>query len=283
MAQNRPDLSVVTVVLNDKMGLEKAIKSVSQQSGLHIEHIIVDGGSTDGSADVAAFHSTICIESKPDGGIYPAMQRGASAASGEFLIFCNAGDVLLGETYLAQAVRKLQGSDSLWGFGPIIEQTERGTFSWVACNPSPSMESILSRKNFVPFPSFVIRRDYFDEVGPFSNKYKIAGDFELISKAALGSLPVVFDSPISIFSAGGISYTSADRAWREEIAIREDLLKLTPCQVLMEWRKYTFRFLKWKLGKFFDFLETRALRNKGSWRDSRATSVPSEFKKFLPE
>ena len=120
MARIRPDLSVVTVVLNDKKGLEKAISSVRRQTGLEIEHIIVDGGSNDGSADIAALHSTISIESKPDGGIYPAMQRGASAATGEFLIFCNSGDALFGESYVAEAVSKLQGSVSFWGVGPII-------------------------------------------------------------------------------------------------------------------------------------------------------------------
>lgn len=283
MARNRPDLSVVTVVLNDKSGLEKAISSVRQQTGLEIEHIIVDGGSHDGSADIAALHSTVSIESRPDGGIYPAMQRGATAASGEFLIFCNSGDALFGDSYLAEAVRKLKGSVSSWGFGPIIEHTERGTFSWVPCDPSPSAESILSRKSFVPFPSFIIKRDFFDEIGIFSKKYKIAGDFELISKAALRSLPVVFESPIAIFSAGGISYTSADRAWREEIAIRKDLLQLSQFQLFKEWRKYTFRFVKWKLGKFLDSLETLIHFKKTSWRDSRATPVPSEFCKFLPK
>lgn len=281
MALNRPDLSVVTVVLNDKQGLGKAIKSVKQQIGLEIEHVIVDGGSSDGSAELAALNSTVSIESKPDGGIYPAMQRGASSATGEFIIFCNSGDPLLGTTFLSEAVRKLRDSNARWGFGPIVEHTQRNTYAWVECDPLPSKESIIARKSFVPFPSFIIRRDFLGEIGSVSTKYKIAGDFELICKAALRFPPVVFESPIAIFSAGGISYTSADRAWKEEISIRRELLNLSESQLLKEWAKYCVRYLKWKLGRFFDFAEERLLFKKTSWRDARAMSVPTQFQNFL--
>jgi glycosyltransferase involved in cell wall biosynthesis len=84
------DISVITVVLNDKSGLQRAIGSVQRQQSLVIEHLIVDGGSTDGSSELASQFSSIPIPSKPDGGIYPAMQRGAIVASGEYLVFCNS-------------------------------------------------------------------------------------------------------------------------------------------------------------------------------------------------
>lgn len=282
MTQNPPDLSVVTVVLNDRNGLIKTIDSINQQKLLSIEHIIVDGGSSDGSAEVAHEHSAIHIESKPDGGIYPAMHRGAIAAKGHFVIFCNAGDALFGETFLAEAVSQLRRSNSMWGFGPIIEQTQRGTYSWIGADEEATSNSIISRRSFVPFPSFIINRRFYSEIGPLTSEYRIAGDFELISKAAMRCLPVVFAQPIAIFSAGGISYTRADVAWKEEIRIRTDLLKLNFFGQLNEWFNYSLRFIKWRLGKVLDYLNKFYQKN-GSWRDYRATAVPEIYRANLPK
>lgn len=280
MNQNPPDLSVVTVVLNDKNGLLKTIDSINQQKQLSIEHLIVDGGSSDGSAKAAHEHSSIYIESKPDGGIYPAMHRGATAANGEFIIFCNAGDALFGQTFLAEVISQLRRSNAMWGFGPIIEHTQRGTYSWIRADEKATSNSIIARKSFVPFPSFIINREFYSEIGPLTSEYRIAGDFELISKAAMRCLPTVFTQPIAIFSAGGISYTRADLAWKEEVCIRTDLLNLNLYEQLGQWFKYIIRITKWRLGKFLDYLN-RFYDNGGSWRDHRATTVPEIYMAFL--
>lgn len=282
MANVQPELSVITVVLNDKAGLDKAIKSVSRQSGLFIEHIIVDGGSSDGSAQLAAKYSSIPVESKPDGGIYPAMMRGAKIATGEYLVFCNAGDALFGDVFVSQAIEQIRNSQRNWGFGPIIEETQRGTFSWVNADKKATCNSILYRKSFVPFPSFIIKRDFFFKVGALSSNYKIAGDFELICKSALENLPCIFEKPIAIFTAGGISYERADYAWREEIAIRKSLLAPSWIQYCHEWINYFVRYFRWRIGKLLDFTQINLLPGTISWREKRAHRVPIEFLEHLP-
>lgn len=276
-------LSIITIVLNDSRGLSRTIFSVKNQNLAEIEHLIVDGGSTDGSAEIAERFSHSPIDSKPDGGIYPAMQRGAQKASGEYLIFCNAGDLLVGSDFLDAALKKLRDSDTLWGFGPLIEQTDRGTFSWVSADKNANSESIVSRSSFVPFPTFIIQREYFFSLGGFTSNYRIAGDFELICKAALNSKHAVFDDPIAQFSAGGVSYQKANVAWQEEISIRTRLLSLSKPQVWLQWTAYFFRVLKWNLGKFLDSIGKLLPRKFSSWRDLRATEVPEEYKSFLTQ
>lgn len=282
MSPNEPDLSIITVVLNDIKGLLRAIDSIKRQSGLTIEHIIVDGGSTDGSAQVAKENSSVSIESKPDGGIYPAMHRGALAASGEFIIFCNAGDEIFGETYLADAISQLRDEKMGWGFGPILEHTQRGTFAWVSADLDATSDSIISRRSFVPFPSFIAKRSLYLEIGPLTSHYKIAGDFELISKFALKFSPTIFTQPIALFSAGGVSYTRANLAWREEIRVRASLLEFSKAHLINEWFKYGLRLAQWRLGKLLDFLERFSPWDE-SWRDKRALQVPDSYKKFLPK
>jgi glycosyltransferase involved in cell wall biosynthesis len=283
MSPNSADISVITVVLNDKSGLERAINSVLRQRTLKIEHLIVDGGSIDGSAQLALEFSSLPIDSEPDGGIYPAMQRGALRASGEFLIFCNAGDSLFGEDYLSKAVMQLRKEGTLWGFGPIIERTERQTHAWVSVPLQTDSRSITARTIFVPFPSFVISRNLFLRLGGLTDQFKIAGDFELICKAANSSAPSIFRDPIAMFTAGGISYVSADLAWREEIAIRTKLLDLHFFDRCYQWSKFWLRFVKWKAGKTLDFVQAHSLSKRPSWRDYRAKPVPTEYAKYLSD
>ena len=281
MAEVHNALSVVTVVLHDVSGLENTIKSIQRQESLSIEHIIVDGGSTDGSAKLAAKHSSKFVESMADGGIYPAMQRGAALATGEYLLFCNAGDLVFGVNYLSRAVDQLDQKNAGWGFGPIIELTQRNTFSWVPANTKANPISIIARKDFVPFPSFIVKRDLFERVGGFSNKYTIAGDFELICKVAQqDNTPLIFTEPLALFSAGGISYTKADVAWKEEISIRKEILNQDLLDSINEVVKLRLRIAKWKLGKFLDQIEKKFIKSSRSWRDMRSQKVPS---KYIPD
>ena len=277
MAEVHNALTVVTVVLNDVFGLENTIMAVQRQKSLSIEHIIVDGGSTDGSAKLAAKHSAKVVESMADGGIYPAMQRGAVLASGRYLLFCNAGDQIFGINYLSRAINLLDQTNAEWGFGPIIEQTQRNTFAWVHANPEASPASIIARKDFVPFPSFIVRRDLFEKVGGFTDKYTIAGDFELICKVAQQGTPLIFTEPLALFAAGGISYTKADLAWREEVSIRKEILKHDLLDSIKEVIRLWLRIAKWKLGKLLDQIERKLLKSPPSWREIRSQKVPAIY------
>ena len=87
-------VSVITINYNNIQGLKTTIQSVISQSYKDMEYIIVDGGSTDGSVDLGGGCSvkiSKCI-CEPDNGVYNAMNKGVSIASGEYCIFMNSGD-----------------------------------------------------------------------------------------------------------------------------------------------------------------------------------------------
>ena len=119
-------LSIITVNYNNKSGLEQTIKSVvNQNAEKHIEHIIIDGDSNDGSPDVIdenkEHFSYWCSEK--DNGIYHAMNKGVAHASGEYLLFLNSGD-FLEPGAIVTALDELTGTNII--YGDIIFQTTDG-------------------------------------------------------------------------------------------------------------------------------------------------------------
>ena len=105
-------VSVITVVFNDPQGLEKTILNVAAQTYPHIEHIIIDGASKDSTTDVIKKHQDKISYwiSEPDRGLYDAMNKGLKAATGDFLWFMNAGDLIYSENTTEQI---LGGQDDL--------------------------------------------------------------------------------------------------------------------------------------------------------------------------
>ena len=106
-----PLFSIITINYNNKDGLKKTVDSVASQTFRSFEHIIIDGGSTDGSVDVikeALQNKDYAAQvshwqSEKDGGIYPAMNKGVEYANGKYCLMLNSGDWLSGPKALEKA------------------------------------------------------------------------------------------------------------------------------------------------------------------------------------
>lgn len=116
---DQPHISVVTVVFNDETEIEATIQSVLDQSYPKIELIVIDGKSTDGTLKkLDAFRPKIDhFLSESDQGIYDAMNKGISLASGEWIYFLNAGDQFMQSDTLNEIAEQLQldGPDLVYG------------------------------------------------------------------------------------------------------------------------------------------------------------------------
>ena len=91
-----PVVSIITVVYNDAAGLKSTMESVQGQAYSNIEHIIIDGASTDGTLDLLKEEGGKAAywKSEPDTGLYDAMNKGLKAAVGDYVWFINAGDLI---------------------------------------------------------------------------------------------------------------------------------------------------------------------------------------------
>ena len=112
-------ISVITVCYNSAKTLERTLLSVVEQDYQDFEHIVIDGGSSDGSADILANYRTglAHLMSEPDHGIYDAMNKGLVLARGEVICFLNADDHYASPKVLSQVARKMQAQklDALMG------------------------------------------------------------------------------------------------------------------------------------------------------------------------
>lgn len=99
---NQEKVTVVTVCYNCREDLQKTLISVISQKYTNIEYIIIDGGSTDGSLEIIKAHQSNITKwiSEPDNGIYDAMNKGIELATGEWILFMNAGDVFHDDSVL---------------------------------------------------------------------------------------------------------------------------------------------------------------------------------------
>jgi len=192
-ARSGPTFSVITVNLNDATGLHRTIKSVATQTCGDHEHIVIDGGSTDGSVEVIrqSSDSIAYWVSERDAGIYHAMNKGIRAAKGRYLVMLNAGDVFFDETVLARVVAGGLGEDIVYG-DVLWERDERG----IARYPDHVDADFFLRGSLGHQGAFV-KSSAYQKFGGYDERYRIISDWAFFFKticfdgASAGHIPLV--------------------------------------------------------------------------------------------
>ncbi|MFN2628968.1 MAG: glycosyltransferase family 2 protein [Gaiellaceae bacterium] len=179
MADERePLVSVVTPSLNQVRYVEEAIRSVAEQDYPRIEHIVIDGGSTDGTLDVLRRHARVRWISEPDRGQADALNKGFGMSSGEIFAWLNADDVYLPGA-LSAAVAALQESGAALVYGGWRQLDEGGaTIKDVGARPYDYRE-LLEVRNLIAQPSAFFTREAFEGVGGVDAGFRYAMDYEL--------------------------------------------------------------------------------------------------------
>lgn len=200
---NSPLLSIITVVFNNKEGLEKTRSSLMGQMTSDYEWIIIDGSSTDGTLDLlqGLDYPYLTWVSERDSGIYDAMNKGADYARGSYLLFLNSGDELLPKTL--EVVHRDLSMDRIGSFHAYstIVLTEDNSEVIYLAQPDR-----LGIHMSVCHSSTVIPRRYFFSLRGYNQAYKLASDYEFFLRAYLKHLPfITSNSALSRFYRGGVS------------------------------------------------------------------------------
>lgn len=243
------NLSIITINLNNKDGLMVTLKSVYSQTCKTFEHIIVDGGSVDGSVDtirqfmteqttVSPDVSTVQqrLISEPDTGIYNAMNKGIRIASGDYLLFLNSGDRLASVDviervlpYLNKEFDIVSGELELVKSGDVVTKL----FPPLTINLSYCINAGLTH------PNTFIKRDLFDRYGYYNEHNKIVSDWEFfliacgLHSCKYKSIPFL----VSSFEMDGVSSRNDELLKKET----QDAL-----QRLLPWWKKLERYIRRK-------------------------------------
>jgi glycosyltransferase involved in cell wall biosynthesis len=208
-----PRISIITVVRNAAVDLTRTMASVRLGTYSNLEYLIIDGGSTDGTLDVLRANADLVHlwVSEPDRGIYDAMNKGIVRATGDYLLFLNAGDELAID--LRELVPFLvQGFAMVYGKANMIRQD--GTLSYVKGKPLKSLNKLV-RGTPLCHQAILYRRDV---MGVYDTSYRILADrvltFELVKREGLSRTKFV-DLVIANYYEGGFSRQN-EAAWRRE-------------------------------------------------------------------
>ncbi len=174
-----PRVTVITVVKNGALAIADTMESVLAQTHRPLEHLIVDGGSTDGTVDVIRkYGDRVRWISEPDRGLYDAMNKGVALVRDpeRYVIFLNADDSLHTPDAIAQVLAKSNGEDFL--YGRLERYDERHDDRDVIGKAVTSRDLLFGMR--CHHQTILCRKSVFDRIGGFCLEYRIAADYDWV-------------------------------------------------------------------------------------------------------
>jgi glycosyltransferase len=174
-------VSIITVSLNAAKTISATLSSVASQTYPDIEHIVVDGGSTDGTQDVVkGFQHVAKFISETDNGLYDAMNKGLTLSTGKIVVILNADDFYAHAGIIDKVVTCFEEKkvDAVYGdlvyvnadYTKIIRKWQAGHFN----------RNQFYKGWMVPHPTFFVKRECYEKWGYFDTSLKYAADYELM-------------------------------------------------------------------------------------------------------
>ena len=254
-------ITLITACYNSAETIGTAIESVLSQKGVDVEHIVVDGGSKDGTVDIIKEYADKTLNSQlltpnftfrwlseSDKGMYDAINKSIKMATGDIVGILNADDVLATDDTLARIAAAFQPSKQTTHHSPTPSLLDSSTIDCVYADirfvrEGESVEALRKAKSvrycsaakwrpwmfrfaaMVPHPSFYVRRECFERLGGYSLDYRICADFELeLRYLYLAKLKTAYLPECVVGMRMGGASTAG---WRSNVEInREDLRAL---------------------------------------------------------
>ena len=174
-------VSVITATFNSELTLQRNIESVNKQKNVIVEHIFVDGGSSDNTVSIidtwSSINSNVIVGE--DSGIYDALNIGIQKSSGDFICILNSDDFFTDELVLNDIVNvfEQQKVDIVYSGINYINSRYEFIGEWV---PDEFSLGSFSHSWHPPHPGFFVRKICYEKAGGFDLKFKVAADYELM-------------------------------------------------------------------------------------------------------
>jgi glycosyltransferase involved in cell wall biosynthesis len=187
-SQGKPLVTVITVVFNGAATLEYTIRSVIEQTYDNVEHIIIDGGSTDATLDILRKYedSIDYWVSEKDEGIYDAMNKGIALARGDYIGTLNSDDYFADPSALENIATQLKTSnvDAVFSCLDVVDSANLDRV--LRKYRVSSFSSFMLRIGVIPpHPTFYCKKSCYEKAGTYCTDYRIAADFEMLVRLLL--------------------------------------------------------------------------------------------------
>lgn len=225
--EDLPAITVVTPCLNAAGTIAEALESVRSQDYPRVEHLLIDGGSTDGTLEILGNAEGVRVISEPDGGRAEAVNKGVAMARGEVVGWLNADDRYepgalraVGEAFAGRP-----GAAWVTGYCRIIDGAGREIRRGVTAYKNAFLRRFSYRlyltQNFVSDPATFVRRDVLLDAGPLDDRYAISHDYDLWLRVARHGDPVVLRRYLSSFRMveGTLSMEGFERQFAEHAEV----------------------------------------------------------------
>jgi glycosyltransferase involved in cell wall biosynthesis len=218
-----PSISIVTPCLNAAATIEEALESVRSQGYPSVEHLVVDGGSTDGTLEILERSQGVRFVSEPDDGRVDAVNKGVAMTGGDVIAWLNADDRYhpgalraVGEAFAADPT-------ATWvtGYCDIVDgegnEIRRAVTAYKNALLRHWSYPLYLTQNFVSDPATFVRREALEQAGPLDPRYRISHDYDLWLRVGRHNPPVVLERTLSSFrmTAGTQSMEGFERQFEE--------------------------------------------------------------------
>lgn len=208
-------VTIITPVLNSINTIQDCITSIAKQDYDNIEHIIIDGCSTDGTLAFLSSKGFNFI-SEPDTGIYNAINKGITKATGEIIHILNADDYYAHDKVVSQVVHTMLKEKALLCHGYVSQIDAKGNvIKRVGKNIN---KKELLHKMRVAHPSVFIMKSVYDNLGVFNQSFRIAGDHEFLLRIWSSTSITFMPETLVKMRLGGISNSQVELSYRESMA-----------------------------------------------------------------
>ena len=178
-------ISIITSVWNNKETIKDAIDSVLSQTYEHIEYIVVDGASTDGTVEIVQSYGDKISKfiSEKDNGLYDAMNKGITLATGDIVGILNSDDFYIDNQVIEKVVQEFEEKDVDSVYADLVFVKPENLDKVVRYYNSSYFRPEKFAYGWMPaHPTFFVKRKVYEKYGVFKTDYKIAADYELLTR-----------------------------------------------------------------------------------------------------
>lgn len=226
-------ISIITVTYNAEATLERTLQSVAQQTYSEIEHLIIDGASTDHTLEIARQYPHAIVFSEPDKGLYDAMNKGLQRATGDYLCFLNAGDKLHSKETLAHIVASISDGSPIgviYGDTQIVDAQGQFIRNRRLTPPEHLTWRSFKEGMLVCHQAFYINRQI---ALPYDTNYRFSADFDWCIRCMKegekrGMKNLYIHEPVADYLAEGMTTANHKASLKERFKIMAKHYGLPP-------------------------------------------------------